>query len=306
MPPRIPITPPHPNNRVSSVRRPFSATRAVRRLRQCPRSPGSGLFWPPFLSSARSSARLSFSSGSEWGPRRLESLPCSESASGSQLIVFIALSLVLFLVSRRFADRVTKAQPPGIGADRFTGQRCVVIIEIDNAKNDGPRTHGPGRVEGGERDGRGSRSGYPRRGDRDQRDASGCHTVERRESKHGRLVYRYISCSCVRGLHHSRGRVSGSFVPGRRVSSSGWGSTSGRPGAVSRSSCLFSRRIIKVDMREQVVDVTAPAGDHEGQRRRRSGRRRLLRDAPIPSRSRTTSPTSTWRPRSSPRPTCVT
>lgn len=56
---------------------------------------------------------------------------------GIQLIVFIALSLVLFLVSRRFADRVTKAQPPGIGADRFTGQRCVVIIEIDNAQNEG-------------------------------------------------------------------------------------------------------------------------------------------------------------------------
>jgi len=56
---------------------------------------------------------------------------------GIQLIVFIALSLVLFLVSRRFADRVTKAQPPGIGADRFTGQKCVVLNEIDNAKNEG-------------------------------------------------------------------------------------------------------------------------------------------------------------------------
>ena len=56
---------------------------------------------------------------------------------GIQLIVFIALSLVLFLVSRRFADRVTKAQPPGIGADRFTGQKCVVIVEVDNAKNEG-------------------------------------------------------------------------------------------------------------------------------------------------------------------------
>lgn len=56
---------------------------------------------------------------------------------GVQLIVFIALSLVLFLVSRRFADRVTKAQPPGIGADRFTGQKCVVIVEVDNSKNEG-------------------------------------------------------------------------------------------------------------------------------------------------------------------------
>jgi inner membrane protein len=56
---------------------------------------------------------------------------------GIQLIVFIALSLVLFLVSRRFADRVTKAQPPGIGADRFTGQKCVVVIEVDNSKNEG-------------------------------------------------------------------------------------------------------------------------------------------------------------------------
>ncbi len=54
-----------------------------------------------------------------------------------QLIIFIVISLVLFMVSRKAANRFSKEQPPGIGADRFTGQKCVVLEEIDNAKNTG-------------------------------------------------------------------------------------------------------------------------------------------------------------------------
>jgi membrane protein implicated in regulation of membrane protease activity len=56
---------------------------------------------------------------------------------GLQLIVFIVVSFALFAVSRRFAERFTKKQPAGIGADRFTGQPCVVLEEIDNSKNAG-------------------------------------------------------------------------------------------------------------------------------------------------------------------------
>jgi membrane protein implicated in regulation of membrane protease activity len=54
-----------------------------------------------------------------------------------QLTVFIVVSFVLFAVSRRFADRFSKAQPPGIGADRFKGRKGVVVEEIDNGKNTG-------------------------------------------------------------------------------------------------------------------------------------------------------------------------
>ena len=56
---------------------------------------------------------------------------------GWQLGVFSVVSLVLFAVSRKFADRFTKAQPPGIGADRFVGEPCVVLEEINNAENTG-------------------------------------------------------------------------------------------------------------------------------------------------------------------------
>jgi inner membrane protein len=54
-----------------------------------------------------------------------------------QLGVFVVSSLVLFLVSRRFAERVSKEQPPGIGADRFIGKECVVLEEINNLDNTG-------------------------------------------------------------------------------------------------------------------------------------------------------------------------
>ena len=51
--------------------------------------------------------------------------------------VFIVVSGVLFAISRRFAERFTKKQPPGIGADRFIGKVGVVLEEIDNIKNIG-------------------------------------------------------------------------------------------------------------------------------------------------------------------------
>jgi membrane protein implicated in regulation of membrane protease activity len=54
-----------------------------------------------------------------------------------QLMIFIVVSLILFLVSRKFADRVSKEQPPGIGADRFVGKICIVLEQIDNHKNTG-------------------------------------------------------------------------------------------------------------------------------------------------------------------------
>ena len=57
--------------------------------------------------------------------------------AGWQWGAFIIVSGVLFALSRRFADRVTKKQPPGIGADRFIGKAGVVLEEIDNIKGTG-------------------------------------------------------------------------------------------------------------------------------------------------------------------------
>lgn len=56
---------------------------------------------------------------------------------GPQFVVFILVSFVLVAASRRFADRFTKAQPPGIGADRFVGETCVVLEEVSSSKNTG-------------------------------------------------------------------------------------------------------------------------------------------------------------------------
>ena len=50
---------------------------------------------------------------------------------------FLIISGVLFALSRRFAERVTTKQPPGIGADRFIGKKGVVLEEISNIKNTG-------------------------------------------------------------------------------------------------------------------------------------------------------------------------
>lgn len=56
---------------------------------------------------------------------------------GWQLAAFVVVSGVLFAVSRRFAERFSKKQPPGIGADRFIGLEGVVLEEIDNMKDTG-------------------------------------------------------------------------------------------------------------------------------------------------------------------------
>jgi len=56
---------------------------------------------------------------------------------GWQLGSFVVLSIILFAVSRSFAEKVTKKQPPGIGADRFIHKKGVVIEEVDNLKNTG-------------------------------------------------------------------------------------------------------------------------------------------------------------------------
>ena len=54
-----------------------------------------------------------------------------------QLSAFVGVSLVLFAVSRPLANRMTKKQPPGIGADRLVGKECVVLEAIDNKANSG-------------------------------------------------------------------------------------------------------------------------------------------------------------------------
>jgi len=56
---------------------------------------------------------------------------------GWQLGAFVLVSGVLFVVSRRFAEKFSKKQPPGIGADRVIGRQGIVLEEIDNAKNIG-------------------------------------------------------------------------------------------------------------------------------------------------------------------------
>jgi membrane protein implicated in regulation of membrane protease activity len=56
---------------------------------------------------------------------------------GWQLAVFVVVSGVLFVSSRRLAERFTKKQPPGIGADRFIGKRGIVLEGVDNSLNTG-------------------------------------------------------------------------------------------------------------------------------------------------------------------------
>lgn len=57
--------------------------------------------------------------------------------AGVQWGSFAIVSGVLFAVSRKFAEKITKEQPPGIGADRFIGKTGVVLEKIDNIKNSG-------------------------------------------------------------------------------------------------------------------------------------------------------------------------
>ena len=58
-------------------------------------------------------------------------------SAGWQMVSFIVVSLGLFALSRRFAERWTGSQPPGIGADRIIGKEGVVLEEIDNVKGTG-------------------------------------------------------------------------------------------------------------------------------------------------------------------------
>jgi membrane protein implicated in regulation of membrane protease activity len=69
-----------------------------------------------------------------------------------QWVVFVISSFVLFLVSRRFAQKITKEQPPGIGADRSIGQECIVLERIDNL-------HDTGRVRMGKEEWRAESDG---------------------------------------------------------------------------------------------------------------------------------------------------
>lgn len=57
--------------------------------------------------------------------------------AGWQLVTFIVVSLGLFAVSRRFAERFTHKQPPGIGANRLIGKKGVVVQQIDDVKASG-------------------------------------------------------------------------------------------------------------------------------------------------------------------------
>lgn len=50
---------------------------------------------------------------------------------------FIVVSGILFGFSRRFADKVSRKQQPGIGSDRLIGKKGVVIEPIHNLRNTG-------------------------------------------------------------------------------------------------------------------------------------------------------------------------
>lgn len=56
---------------------------------------------------------------------------------GWQWGAFLIIASVLFVISRRFAERFTKKQPSGIDADRFVGEKGMVQEEINNIKNTG-------------------------------------------------------------------------------------------------------------------------------------------------------------------------
>lgn len=56
---------------------------------------------------------------------------------GWQWASFLVISIGLFAISRKFADKITAEQPPGIGADRFIGKQGVVLESIDKTKNKG-------------------------------------------------------------------------------------------------------------------------------------------------------------------------
>ncbi len=59
---------------------------------------------------------------------------------GWQFVAFIVVSGGLFILSRRFAERFTQKQPPGIGANRLIGRKGIVVERIDNIKASGKVT----------------------------------------------------------------------------------------------------------------------------------------------------------------------
>ena len=54
-----------------------------------------------------------------------------------QWLSFIIVSGILFIISRKFAERITKKQPDGIGADRAIGKKGIVLETIDNVSSTG-------------------------------------------------------------------------------------------------------------------------------------------------------------------------
>jgi membrane protein implicated in regulation of membrane protease activity len=54
-----------------------------------------------------------------------------------QWVTFLVVSGVLLVLSRRIADRITKRQPPGVGANRLVGMRGPVTTAVDNLKGVG-------------------------------------------------------------------------------------------------------------------------------------------------------------------------
>jgi len=50
---------------------------------------------------------------------------------------FVVVSTALFAATRRIAEKFTKKQPAGVGADRLVGKVGVVLEEVDNMKNTG-------------------------------------------------------------------------------------------------------------------------------------------------------------------------
>jgi membrane protein implicated in regulation of membrane protease activity len=54
-----------------------------------------------------------------------------------QWTAFIVISGGLLALSRRFAEKVSGKQQPGIGADRMLGKEGIVIEEIDSARGRG-------------------------------------------------------------------------------------------------------------------------------------------------------------------------
>lgn len=54
-----------------------------------------------------------------------------------QWLVFLVVSTVLFAFSRRFAERISSKQPPGIGANRLVGRKGLVKEEINPKRGTG-------------------------------------------------------------------------------------------------------------------------------------------------------------------------